>query len=52
MTVNRYDVLLTRGTSKVHTFTWAATRKGAATRIAREFEEHPDTWAGWEFEIY
>lgn len=51
MTEKRFDLVLTCGTQEVHTFTWGVDRKEAATRVAKSFEEHPETWEGWEFEV-
>lgn len=47
----RFELVLTRGNQVVNTFTWAETRKGAATRVAQSFEDNPEVWEGWNFEV-
>jgi hypothetical protein len=47
--LNRYEVTLTKGTEKVHTFTWATTRNAAVARVVDHLED--PIWDGYSFEV-
>jgi hypothetical protein len=47
--LNRYEVTLTKGKEKVHTFTWAKTRNAAIARVVDHLED--PIWEGFSFEV-